>query len=338
MTMNIKTYLTLCLIAFLPPILAGCGQEEKKKVLVNSKGLPSELLLVVDKEVWECDVKDTVELITDASVPGLSQSESFFRVTRIYTPHYERSYSSMHSKLFVHVDKTVKKPFVGVNRDVTARPQLEVTVSAGCMDELRGFLSRNRERIQDLIAEHQIEMRVTQLRKKYSRKVADDLRSTLSMSIRTPENLIATKCSENFLWGGTNLNQKDLNIVVYTYPWNRDEDVMNIDHFVEKRDSVMQRNIPGEHEGQWMQTSREKGTPLSVSRIRTIGGWRIFETRGLWEMRNGALGGPYVSLTRIDTSASRVIVSEGFVFSPSTEKRELIRQVEASLRTLEINK
>ena len=60
----------------------------------------------------------------------------------------------------------------------------------------------------------------------------------------------------------------------------------------------------------------------------------IPQVHGLWEMRNGALGGPFVSLVSIDSVASEVIVAEGFVYSPSTDKRELIRTVEASLRTL----
>jgi hypothetical protein len=51
-------------------------------------------------------------------------------------------------------------------------------------------------------------------------------------------------------------------------------------------------------------------------------------------MRNGALGGPFVSLTRVDTVSRKVVVGEGFVYSPSADKRDLVRQMEAVLRTL----
>jgi len=51
-------------------------------------------------------------------------------------------------------------------------------------------------------------------------------------------------------------------------------------------------------------------------------------------MRNGALGGPFVSLTRVDSVNRKVVVTEGFVYSPTTDKRDLLRTVEASLRTL----
>jgi hypothetical protein len=69
-------------------------------------------------------------------------------------------------------------------------------------------------------------------------------------------------------------------------------------------------------------------------RERNIDGREVLEVRGLWEMRNGALGGPFVSLARVDTASRRVVVGEGFVYSPSTDKRDLVRQMEAVLRTL----
>jgi hypothetical protein len=145
----------------------------------------------------------------------------------------------------------------------------------------------------------------------------------------------ATKKGERFLWGGTNLLEKDLNLVVYTYDWHG-EDLHDVDLYVEKRDSVMKLNIPGSSEGQWMRTVRERENkrPLVECRERRIDGREVLEVRGLWEMRNGALGGPFVSLSRVDTVSRKVVVGEGFVYSPSTDKRDLVRQMEAVLRTL----
>ena len=56
--------------------------------------------------------------------------------------------------------------------------------------------------------------------------------------------------------------------------------------------------------------------------------------RGLWEMRKGALGGPFVSLAYPDSAQGRLLVTEGFIYSPDTNKRDLVRRMEAALRTL----
>ena len=325
----------LCLLVFAMLMCSCSGDGEKKKVLVSSKGLPSELLLVVDKAVWDSDLQDSINSIVKAQVPGLMQVEELFRVTRIFSKDYEATHTTFHTQLFVKVDKTLDKPLMGTRRNEYAKPQVELVVAAPSIDVLREYLMLNSDRIKEILLEAQIEKRVELLRKKYSKKVDDDLKEVLGMTVRAPENMRATKKGNRFLWGGTNLLEKDLNLVVYTYDWHG-EDITDVELYVEKRDSVMKLNIPGSSEGQWMRTVRERENkrPLVECRERRINGREVLEVRGLWEMRNGALGGPFVSISRVDTAAQRVIVGEGFVYSPSTDKRDLVRQMEATLRTL----
>ena len=317
-------------------IVWGCTgeqQEKKRARIVASKGLPSELLLVVDKPVWESDVADSIKALVQGPVPGLPQAESYFRVTQILSQYYKQIYTTMHSQLFIHLEKGLKKPVLGISYDVVARPQIQVTLKAGSLDQLRNFLSTRGEHIRNVIEDAQLNMRQATLQKKYSLRVAKDMEEVLGLTIRAPEQIRATKKGKDFLWAGTNLNEKDQNLVVYTYPWNG-EDALTPWYFAEKRDSVMRQNIPGSEPDQWMQTTREEGIPVMTSVIREMGGHVVQEVHGLWEMRNGALGGPFVSLCRIDTLGNRVIAAEGFVYSPSTDKRELVRELEASLRTL----
>ncbi len=323
----------LALMALL--LMAGCGSSDtEKRRIVASKGLPSELLLVVDKAVWQSDLADTLTAITESDVPGLMQHEDFFRVTRIFSQYYVQKYTTMHSQLFVTLDETLKKPLLGVSYDVVARPQIQVTVSAPSLDELRRFLSAHARQILQLIGDAQLDMRAAQLRKRHSQLAAQDLKEVMGYTICAPEEIRATKKGRQFLWAGSNQNEKDLNVVVYSCPWDGSE-VLTPECFVQRRDSVMKANIPGSEPDQWMQTTRIDGRPILTSVLRPLQGRLIQEVHGLWEMRNGALGGPFVSLVQIDTTASEVLVAEGFVYSPSTDKRELVRTVEASLRTLQ---
>ncbi len=323
-----------CVLACVAAVLLCACDTGKPKVIVGkSKGLPAELLLVVDKAVWDSDLQDTVRSVVEAQVPGLMQAEPMFRVTRIFTRHYDRMFATMHSQLFVTVDNRLKTPMIGVRRNVTAKPQIELTVSAPTLDALRGFLSSNRERIQDMLCDAQLDMRAAMLERRYCRRVSDQLRRVLGMDIRVPEDLKATKRGKDFLWCGTNREQKDMNVVVYTLPWDGTT-AFDTERAMLCRDSVMRENIPGEYPDQWMQTARENGDALVSGRVRSQNGRDVLEVRGLWEMRNGAMGGPFVCVVDVDTIGRRVIVAEGFVYSPSTEKRDLIRELEASLRTL----
>ena len=104
------------------------------------------------------------------------------------------------------------------------------------------------------------------------------------------------------------------------------------------RDSVMKRNIPGERDGQWMQTSRVDGTPLVIGQKKQSCGHEYFEMRGMWDVRQAPIGGPFVAMYTLDSLRRTVLATEGFVYSPSTEKRDLIRLVEASLLTIKKQK
>ena len=60
-----------------------------------------------------------------------------------------------------------------------------------------------------------------------------------------------------------------------------------------------------------------------------------YEIRGLWKLKEGeAMGGPYVSHTRLDKTNSRIVTTETFLFAPGQKKRNPLRQAEAILYTL----
>ena len=323
-----KTILLLCLSAAL---LCGCGEDKRR--LPASKGAPSELLLVVDRAVWQSDVADTLRRITKGDVPGLMQHEDYYRTTRVFAERLQRRYTTMHSKLYVRVNDSLHSPRMGVARNVYAAPQIEVLVEAPDLTSLRRFLSLRAGSIRDAIDDFQLEARGEALRRSHSRKVYADLRKHLSLAVYAPSGIAATKFGKDFFWGGSNLNEKDQNIVVYTFPWES-ADMPDMSACLRKRDSVMMENIPGSRPDQWMETVWEGGEPVAEGRLRRTGGEEVMEIRGLWQMRNGALGGPFVSQARLDTAARTVTVAEGFVYSPGTDKRELLRELEAALRTL----
>ncbi len=53
--------------------------------------------------------------------------------------------------------------------------------------------------------------------------------------------------------------------------------------------------------------------------------------RGLWEMKNDAMGGAFVAYWQPE--GSRIVVAEAFVYAPETKKRNLMRRLEAALYT-----
>ncbi len=314
--------------------IVSCDDGSKTK-LTSSKGLPSELLVVCDPQIMKSDLMDSVKTITEADAPGLGSAENIFRVNNISASNYTSTFWAMHSKVFFLIDRKLKEPEVGVAYNVKAKPQIEVYVKAPDLNSMRQVLGEKRELIQQLIMEFQVTRLSSVVQNKYSKKVSDDLRAVAGYTVKMPTDMVATKRGENFLWGGSNRTQQDINFLFYTYPWDG-EDIANIDRYIEVRDSVLKENIPGSQPDQWMTTSRgDNGDYVVWPRMRKIDGETLLEVRGLWELHNGFMGGPFVALVRVDTAESRIVVSEAFVFNPEGQKRDLMRQLEGCLRTME---
>ena len=155
-------------------LLVGC--KEDKPTLPDAKGTPSELLVVIPSSLVDSDIADTLQTITDCDAPGLGSAERIFRTMTIGERGYEKVYKLMHSQLRVELDPSQRKPALGVARDVNARPQLQLVVKAASPADLRKFLSRNRERIQYLILDFQLERYADMLRGKHSKKVTTEMR------------------------------------------------------------------------------------------------------------------------------------------------------------------
>jgi hypothetical protein len=70
----------------------------------------------------------------------------------------------------------------------------------------------------------------------------------------------------------------------------------------------------------------------------SVSGLSAFETRGTWELKNDFMAGPFINYLIKDTINKRTVALEGFVFSPSSRKRELIFELESIFKTLKIHK
>lgn len=330
-----------------------------------SKGQPFEMVVIIPEQLYAGEVKDSLDEVLRCSTPVLPQHEPLFRLNMVWSDGNLTTWRTFRERFVVELNRRAERPDIGVARNAIAIPQLEVRVVARSTHELALLLGQQKERLRDLFVEHELDYMAANLRRKYSRSTAEALQALANHTICVPPGLKASKQAKDFLWTGTNLNDRDQNFVFYTYPW--DGRPLSPEQFVQKRDSALRANIPGSRPDQWMQTSRMPAgagassgadgvsadeaasssvpasssanstgsRPLILSRTRTLNNSVVQEVHGLWELHHGALGGAFVSVERIDTAARCVLVTEGFIYSPHSPKRNLMREMEAALRTFE---
>ena len=143
----------------------------------------------------------------------------------------------------------------------------------------------------------------------------------------------------NVLWCCNNKGPMRKDILVYSYPYTAQEQFGN-EAIIAMRNEVVGQLVSAQVPGSHMGTEYKHFPPVSrqVAALRdTVGGFYAVETRGLWKMIDGeAMGGPFVSLTRLDQVNGRVVTAEAFLYAPGQKKRNAMRQTEAILYSLKM--
>jgi len=100
------------------------------------------------------------------------------------------------------------------------------------------------------------------------------------------------------------------------------------------RDSIGEKYIPGpDTTGKVTYMRTEPAYAPAVFPVE-IAGLKGVEVRGIWDIKNYPMAGPFLTYILNDKANNRKLVLEGFVFAPATEKRDDIFELEAILKTL----
>lgn len=320
-------------------LFLSCGQNQQVRhpPLPSSKGLPCELLVVCDASLFRGALKDSILSLTEGQTPGLGSDESIFRTSNIGSRGYTPAFSVMHSQIFFRIDTTRDRPRWGVTYNLKAQPQIIIEVIAPNASLMQTFLGREREKIQQVIIDFQLNRLGRLLKQDYNKSIDKKMKSISGYGIYASKALIASKQAKDFLWWSTNRNLEDMNLLYFSYPWNGEP--LGLESYIVHRDSVLRVNIPGSKPTQWMKTARGLGKrPAAMACLRNTAGGQRMEVRGLWELHGGFMGGPFVAHVRIDTVQQRVLAFEGFVYNPNGKKRDLMRHLEAMLTTVYFSK
>ena len=312
-------------------LLSGCKEDQaKKEVKGKACSAPYELLVVANKEWLKGPFGIAFMEVMQTEVPCLPQVEPNFRITSVNPSDFTSTFKVYSNIVTVDIDRQHADASMKMARDVYARPQIILTISAPDNETLTTYCDAHKYEIMDLFVEQELTRERDFLLKANSGKVATAVQQMFGYEVCVPKEINAIKRGDRFLWGSSDTEtSNNYNFVIYTLPYTSTSD-LSMDRLVERRDSVMKTYLEGEKEGQYIQT-----TPRTVlERDIAVDGEYVKEIRGLWRMQGGTMGGPFVEYARIGTTKNLVIVTEGFVYAPEKKKRDLIRRMEASLRTL----
>ena len=243
------------------------------------------------------------------------------------------------------------------SRDLWSQPQAVVRIQAPSEEALQHYWAAGGEAVREWFVREELARQIRFYRAGTNKEARAELNKQ-GYDLLIPEDFMLIKNEklkiQNYqspitnhidsidvevLWCCNNKGPMRKDVVVYSYPYTAQEQFGN-ESIIAMRNAVLGQIVTAQVEGSYMGTEFKHFPPVtrSVAALRdTVGGFYAMETRGLWKILDGeAMGGPFVSLTRLDQVNGRVVCAEAFLFAAGQKKRNAMRQLEAILYTLKM--
>lgn len=314
-------------------LLTACDNKkdgDKTTYLPGSNGNLNSISVVVDNDLWEGSVGESIRSIFAAPLNGLPVDEPKFKLRQI-PPQVFDGFATR-SRLVLKIEKGNLEPTTKVANDVFAKPQTVAVVGGKTIKDIIAQLDENKDKI--LAAFNKEEVKEKQRRINLSLLKDEKMENQLGFTINIPSAYRISKATDDFFWIRKNLSSsKTIELMVYEIPIDSiskgDSTIVDI---IRLRDRVTKTEIPGE-DGIYMKIE----DAFAPSMFKTIiDNKPTYEVRGLWETVGFTQGGPFIMYAIEDKVNGRYLVADGYVYAPSLRKGEYIFELESIIKSIEI--
>ncbi|NJB71486.1 hypothetical protein GGR42_001948 [Saonia flava] len=327
-----KSLRTLLVLAITISFFLSCKNKNKTDYKPSSIGGINTLTVVMDNDLWNGPAGDKIREHFAAPLTGMIWDEPKFSINQIPKSVFSGAIRNSRSLIFADID-TVSISHVKTN--LYARPQKIGVFKGRTLDEL---IANIENKANDAIAGFK-ELEIEEAQTRFKRSVSKEkvLEEKFGVSMTVPSIYKVGKQEDNFVWMDRQIPKGHMNIIVYSMP----EDSFNTDStfvkdIIKMRDSIGEKYVPGpDMPGKVTYMITEKAFAPAVFPAE-IGGKKAAEVRGIWEVKNDFMAGPFLTYIINDEANKRKLVVEGFTFAPATEKRDYMFELEAILKTLKI--
>ncbi|MEG2240815.1 MAG: DUF4837 family protein [Alistipes sp.] len=317
-------YSILCAILLLV-VMSSCDafNSLSKTRPTDSQGESYELVVVCQQPQWEGELGDTLRAILTAPILYLNQKEPLFDVLRVTERGFTKLVVNHRNILKVLVDSTVTEAAVAVQYDLTAAPQIVLTLQGPTTQSLIQYLDKHRTELVYVLEKAERDRAVNFATKFNEKHIQEVIGTTFDVKMKVPKGYVLAAESKDFIWARYELPLASQGFFIYTRPY---EGVASLSEqaMLAARNKFAAR-IPGPADHSYMTTA--DAFPPDYRMFRMEG--RVWvEMRGFWDVKGDFMGGPFVSYSTVDTATNQVFTLDCYIYSPKNHKRNYMHSVE----------
>ena len=325
------------LIAMALLCVVACKPKDRKTYLPNVSGKAGEVVVVLNKAGWDGALGEAVRETLAADCPFLPTREPLYSLISVSPSNFESSsmFKVHRNLLLFNVNPQNEKEGVEYLQDAWADPQCVIRVNAATAEQALEQFEAQKGKILSALEMAERDRVIRNTRKYEQRDIFPKVAEVFGGSLHFPAGYVLRKITDDFAWvqyemKGSNI----LGILIYKYGAELSADEFTLENIISKRNEVMKANVPGMLDGSYMTTAGPEDFPAYVEYVK-YKGREFAQTRGMWEVEGDFMGGPFVSESFYSKDGKQVIVTEGFIYRPSKDKRLYLRQVESVLYSWE---
>lgn len=327
-----KRLLNTLLILITVALAVSCKDFGGKLAKKNVTGKAGEVIVVADKGVWIGEPGIELRKVLASDYPALPQKEPAYNLVQIPVSAFSSLFQTHRNIIILQIDANeYTDPQIVTKEDVWAAPQTVINISAPSKEAAAKYIAEKKNLLFNTLGQAE-RNRIIRNSKRYEEKSLRELvAAEFGGSPYFPSGYSLKKKTNDFIWISYETIYTNQGIFIFRIPY-KDTSSLTLGPLVEACDEVLKNNVPGMFENSYMITSKEFEPELTWMRYK---GLDFAELRGLWEVENDFMGGPFVDHAFYSKDGKSIIVVEGFVYAPRYPKRNYLRQVESIIYSWE---
>jgi hypothetical protein len=301
------------------------------RIMPSINGGTGEVLVVMDQFNWDNSAGVLLQDILKEEYPGLPQSEPVFDVIQVTASSFDGVYQ-FHRSIVLTTVSSGLEPKIRFRENIWAKPQIMVQIEAPTATALRELISENESQIKSFLLQYDRNRLMNVYKESKDPAIQKDIATHHQVLLAIPRGYNMDFSNEDYT--SVSIESSDLSqvIQIFDYPANGPED-LNVANIIEKRNNFTKTYTQGPREDSYMIIA-SMFEPIAYDLKNN--NLEVLELRGLWDLENGFMGGPFVSHSVYDAKRGRIITVDGYIYHPNQKKRVKVRQLEAIIYSMEI--
>lgn len=339
-------------------VFAGCTEEARDSLqpVPTAFGKVNGITVVADNELWESLVGDSIRYYYGSAYLILPQPEPMFDLIH-YTMeemNQERTRREFRNYLIVanladanspttrfvlddlgseKARRAKEEPAYNtvIGRDKWAKGQLLVYQFAYSDDALVENIKGNFPAIAKRFNKADEEkIDASLFIDGENRKLVEEVREKMGVQIRIPKDYFLALSNEDVVWVRKETQKYSSNLIFKKINYTNQSQLTR--EGIKAVTDTIGRYVSSQIPNTYMKVN-DVDLPMFTD-AKTINGKYALEARGIWEMENDFMGGPFISYLFHNPEKNELLFVEGFIYAPGEDKRNYIQNLEYLISTV----